>query len=245
MSETQPHLSQQLTLESHQVDIWQFGLRDYFDQRDVLLPCLSEPERKRLQCRNGLNLALSRCLLRHLLSRYIALAPAKIAFQYTAKGKPYLEHHNIEFNLSHSGDQMVCAVGRRSDEPAIPNFQRPLGVDIECGRSIKFLEDLAERCLTQQEQQTLKDLPDAAQAERFIHYWSCKEAYAKAVGEGLSIAFNSIQVELEPLPCFIRLPNDTPSHWQLYRWQTITGNTAALAYPGQPVNIVFRSLDLV
>lgn len=245
MSTKQLDLSQPLTLDPHQVNIWQFNLKDYVDRQDQLLPCLSETERKRLRCRNGLDLALSRCLLRHLLSRYIALAPAKIAFQYTDKGKPYLAHHNIEFNLSHSGDQMVCAVGRRSDEPAILAIQRPLGVDIECGRSIKFLKDLAERCLTQQEQQTLKNLPHAAQAERFIHYWSCKEAYAKAVGEGLSIGFNSIQVELEPLPCFTKLPHDVPSNWQLYRWRTMTGNMAALAYPGPPANIAFQSLDLV
>ena len=48
-------------------------------------------------------------------------------FGYSPEGKPFIvDHPNIHFNLSHSGDVAICAVSNQ-----------PVGIDIETPRSIK------------------------------------------------------------------------------------------------------------
>ena len=50
---------------------------------------------------------ISHGILRYILSYYTTQAPKNLEFGHTKYGKPFLNHSNIQFNMSHSGN-MVC-----------------------------------------------------------------------------------------------------------------------------------------
>lgn len=109
---------------------------------------------------------------RQLLEEYSGQAAETFVIKRTPKGKPYAENCSLEFNLSHSGKWLLCAVG-----------DQPLGVDIEAikPRDLK----IAERFFTPKEQEFLApDQPDALL--RFLQIWTAKEAYFKWQGSGIT-----------------------------------------------------------
>ena len=98
-------------------------------------------------------------------------------------GKPYVEKRKgIFFNVSHSGDYVVCAV---SDQD--------LGVDIE--RRGKARLGVARRFFHPEELACLERLPEDGRDRRFFDYWSVKEAFLKYVGTGVARPLNSFRVE--------------------------------------------------
>ena len=109
---------------------------------------------------------------RQLLEEYSGQAAEDFVIKRTPKGKPYAENSPLEFNLSHSGKWLLCAVG-----------EQPLGVDIEAiqPRDLK----IARRVCTPKELAYLApDQPDVL--TRFLRIWTAKEAYFKALGSGIT-----------------------------------------------------------
>lgn len=95
-------------------------------------------------------------------------------------GRPFLAG-GPEFNLSHSGDLVLCAVARGVR----------LGVDIELVAPLE-LEDLAASFLPR-EWREITAHPDPL--GRFYDFWTAKEAVAKAEGLGLSLPLPEIRLE--------------------------------------------------
>ncbi|PSN10712.1 hypothetical protein C7271_25615 [filamentous cyanobacterium CCP5] len=218
--------------------------------QSALLAYLSNDERQRMETyRKGLTFGLCRGTLRHLLSQYLDTDPQAIALGYAPHGKPYLlpqTELGLEFSLSHSGDQLVCAIGFRrgplgTDTDQGSSVAGLLGVDIECIKPLGDLDGLIQRCLTPSEQETLTACPNDERAARFFHYWVCKEAYGKAIGIGLGVSFGAIAVDLTA-PRFVQLPAASPATWQLHLWQPADSVVAALAYPGSPATVRFHSV---
>jgi 4'-phosphopantetheinyl transferase len=126
---------------------------------------------------------------RVLLSRYLKVAPAEIQFTYSAKGKPNISGtSNIRFNLSHSGDFVLLAVTLNCD----------VGVDLEQMRPLPDLANIADRYFSREETSELMSLPPEQHERAFFACWTRKEAYIKAVGEGLSTPLDSFHVTLLP-----------------------------------------------
>lgn len=116
--------------------------------------------------------ALGEAFARQLLEEFSGQAADSFAIVRTPKGKPYAENCPQEFNLSHSGKWLACAVGNQ-----------PLGVDIEMiqPRDLR----VAARFFTPREQAFLA--PDQEDAHlRFLLVWTAKEAYFKAIGSGIT-----------------------------------------------------------
>lgn len=94
-------------------------------------------------------------------------------------GKPYIENSQaIRFNISHSGDFVVCTFG--NDES---------GVDIE--KEVNCI-DVAKRFFTKEEYQRIAH----GDIDMFTRIWTLKEAYIKELGVGFSIPLNSFEVHL-------------------------------------------------
>lgn len=132
---------------------------------------------------------LARGTLRVLLAEYLKQDPDRISFRYGAHGKPALvEEENrpadLRFNLSHSGDHCLCAVA----------LGREVGVDVEVVRSDIACLDLAERFFTRREYDELRQEPEENRHARFFRYWTCKEAYLKARGIGISSGLARLDV---------------------------------------------------
>ncbi len=79
---------------------------------------------------------------------------------------------------------MVCAVTLNND----------IGVDVEyLYRQVDHLA-LAQRFFTFQEAEILAALPADERAKRFFFYWTLKEAYLKARGQGISLGLDHISI---------------------------------------------------
>jgi 4'-phosphopantetheinyl transferase len=153
---------------------------------------------------------LSHGVLRVLMSQYLDTCPSKVAFGYGRTGKPFVKNENarIEFNMSHSDDVAVYAFASGCR----------LGIDIERRRSMPDLEAVAKLFFNPQECAELQTVEKACQEEAFFRCWTRKEAYVKAVGQGLTLALNSFQVSvrLEQAAALRLLPtSDLCQTWKI------------------------------
>jgi 4'-phosphopantetheinyl transferase len=96
-------------------------------------------------------------------------------------GKPFIKNSHWHFNISHSGDYVVCAI---SDESEI-------GIDIQIYKNLNI--NAYQRHFTESEWQQLTDAPDSSKA--FCQLWSQKESIMKADGRGLDIPLRTIEVK--------------------------------------------------
>ena len=133
---------------------------------------------------------VTRALVRTVLSRYADVTPDAWRFARGDHGKPEIAVPEPElpfrFNLSHSRRYVVCAVGLRRD----------LGVDIECTERRNALPEIAERYFAPSEVEALFALPENRRNARFFDYWTLKEAYMKASGEGIALGLANFSFDL-------------------------------------------------
>ncbi|MFL6236638.1 MAG: 4'-phosphopantetheinyl transferase family protein [Thermoanaerobaculia bacterium] len=132
---------------------------------------------------------VGRGALRTLLAAYREGRPEEIRFRYGPRGKPFLESpSDLQFNLSNS------------DEMALVGFVRgpEIGVDIEYLKPMPDCEQISERFFSESERRVLRGIPGRAKELAFFNCWTRKEAYLKAVGEGLAAPLDSFDVTLAP-----------------------------------------------
>ncbi|MEM6252156.1 MAG: 4'-phosphopantetheinyl transferase superfamily protein [Cyanobacteria bacterium P01_D01_bin.156] len=202
------------TSDTVTVDLWRIPL-DRFPTTEWL----SEDELARMRRyrfeKDQRKFAVARSSLRQILSYYIQTHPKDIAFEYGTRGKPFLQtnERGINFNLSHSGEYALCGVA-----------QYALGVDIEQLKPMERLDGLIKRCLAPSEQCLLAQTSAASKSAKFLEYWTCKEAYLKATGQGISESLAAIEIILEPAPII----NVSGPPWQLQTFSPCEGYTAAL-----------------
>lgn len=111
---------------------------------------------------------------RQILSRYADVIPADWTFSRSEQGKPYLADtaRALDFNLSHSGDWLACAV----------TAGVAIGVDIEqCNRKRNVMR-LARRFFRAEEVAALASSEPEQQRDRFYDLWTLKESAVKARG---------------------------------------------------------------
>lgn len=123
-------------------------------------------------------------VLRQVLGQYLDCPPIEIKFDANPFGKPFVVRTSAirppEFNVSHASKAIligVCA-GR-------------IGVDIEEIRRIDDLLSIAKSQFGPWEQSFLFAQALERREEVFFRCWTRKEAYVKALGEGLSIPLTS------------------------------------------------------
>lgn len=155
---------------------------------------LSEDERVRAGrfkfARDARRFVVARGTLRSLLGTYLGLPPRRLEFAYGEHGKPALEgaHAALGFNLSHSGEIAVLAAG----------WNRALGVDVELRRPLPDLDALAARSFAPRELSVLGGLPETDRPAAFFRCWTRKEAFIKALGDGLTYSLRDFDVTLLP-----------------------------------------------
>ena len=104
----------------------------------------------------------------------------ELIIQYSKYGKPYFKGSNIKFNISHSGDIVVCV---------ITDFCE-IGIDIEEIKDI-YIDDYKNQF---SEKEFVKIEESKIKHEYFFKFWTRKEAVIKANGMGISIPLNSFEV---------------------------------------------------
>lgn len=129
----------------------------------------------------------ARGTLREVLGRALGCAPREVEFRYAEHGKPHLADPRLRFNISHSGGLAVIALGHVE-----------VGVDVELPRPRRS-DAIARRFFAPAEIERLFAIgDDAARADAFFRLWTCKEAFLKATGEGLSRSTRSYEIAFDP-----------------------------------------------
>jgi len=179
---------------------------------------------------HGDRFVLCRGALRHILSLYLGTPPGAIAFVCGRSGKPALgpEIPAISgivpaFNVSHAGDIALVALTAGC----------AIGIDVEEVRAMPDADQLVERFFSAGERIEYRSLPSEARPLAFFHGWTRKEAFVKALGEGLSRPLQTFQVTLAPRePARILAIDGHPGEehdWSLHAFEPAPGYTAAVA----------------
>ena len=223
-----------LTLSSDEVHIWRASLGLTSSQVQKLEQTLTIDEIGRAARyyfpNDRRRFIISRGLLRSILSFYLNTEPDQLRFRYGTNGKPLLAAATgrdiLSFNLSHSGELVLYAVTR----------SRRVGIDLERVRPDIEYEQIAVRFFSPHEIAVLQGLPTHVRPEAFFTCWTCKEAYIKAKGEGLSLPLNWFEVSVapdEPVMIFhIRGDPQEASQWSLQQLNPGPGYVACLVVEG-------------
>lgn len=125
------------------------------------------------------------CFLRAVLELY-TLQPAKfLYFAADEYSKPYLTDFALQFNLSYRPGRALLAISDAG----------PVGADVERLAPITEAEALVKELFSSDEQHVLRAVAThVAHGPLFYTIWTRKEAYAKALGLGLSFPFARFSV---------------------------------------------------
>jgi 4'-phosphopantetheinyl transferase len=180
---------------------------------------------------------VARGALRDILAHYLDCSPSLIRFEYGSFGKPRLAApttYPIHFNLAHSSDLALCAV----------SLGREVGVDLERVNGDLDFMPLAERFFAPGEYETIRLLPAGQQLSRFFDYWTCKEAYVKARGNGLALDLHTFDLSGkagETTTALEVVDNDgMRRRWWIHSLTCAPEYAAAIAFTGPPSSLGLR-----
>lgn len=100
---------------------------------------------------------------------------------------------------------------------ASPDFD--LGVDIESLRQVQNAPALARRFFSKEEAEDIANLGEQMQSERFLRYWSAKEACTKLAGQGMVLGPERVVLQVVESGLKLRrVPEELGeiSNWQLF-----------------------------
>lgn len=179
-------------LNPTRIDIWSFALDTPLPPDGAAL--LSPEEQIRAQrfhfAHHQHRFTRARMVLRLILARYLdaSSSAAHLVFDYAEHGKPFLpQHPDLQFNLSHSGNRGLLAVGQT----------HPLGIDIE-RFSERPYEGIGSHVFSDEENASLSIIPPHLKPIMFFNIWAQKEAFIKMLGLGLSYPTTRLTVPTFP-----------------------------------------------
>lgn len=228
-----------LELSVNHIDIWRTALdlpRQQIDKyASVLSPDeLARVERFKLE-RKQREYIISRGLLRRVLSHVLKQDPSLFEFEYSDHDKPHLavNRHGkpVQFNLSHSHEQTLIAV----------TLEHLIGVDVEYVRRNVEFKKLAARFFSAQEARDLSTYTEDNLPPAFFACWTRKEAFVKALGDGIAFGLSEFSVSVDPFDREVALTThwdpDAASTWSLINIPAGPDYMAALAVAGRNLNI--------
>jgi 4'-phosphopantetheinyl transferase len=220
-------------LERDEIHVWRADLNEQSGVLHSFLGVLNPTERARAERfhfqKDRDRFVIARGMLRMILGRYLDVEAERLQICYGPYGKPVLadvhKKDRLHFNVSHSHSLTLCAIAR----------ERELGIDLEYVREELATESIARHVLSQGEIERLRELPPSQRARAFFNCWTRKEAYIKAVGIGLSLPLNQIEVSFapdEPAALLSERGMDVFG-WSLRELSPAPGYVAAIAIEGQ------------
>ncbi|MBQ8337921.1 MAG: 4'-phosphopantetheinyl transferase superfamily protein [Oscillospiraceae bacterium] len=109
--------------------------------------------------------------------------PLPLEYQTDGNGKPFIEGAP-QFNLSHSGDYVVCAVD-----------ESPIGADIE--KISRMRESVFARIASPREKERAAALTEGELPQYYCRVWTRKESLLKLTGEGIRKELSTVCTESE------------------------------------------------
>ena len=171
-------------------------------------------------------------ITRNILSGYMQTSPETLCFSVGPNGKPVLSRKtdslDLRFNLSHSHGLAMLAVA----------LGREVGIDVERIRPGIADEGIQAHIFTAHEQAEFQHTVLAERDREFLRRWTCKEAFVKALGDGLQIPLNSFEVSFATCTSpVLRGPGCEP--WNLFSFSSGDEYVAALVVEGKTKRLKF------
>ncbi|MFI6861400.1 4'-phosphopantetheinyl transferase family protein [Streptomyces sp. NPDC050421] len=144
--------------------------------------------------------ARARFVATRLLTRYTAaaalrIAPEEVDLAYRPGGRPYLRGcGHVEVALTHTGDTAAVALSRLGR----------VGVDMEPLDRHMSYDGVRRLLCTPAERDAVGGLPEAERSRALLRLWTLKEAYAKAMGQGMRMGFAGFGFALDGLELLAR-----------------------------------------
>lgn len=213
------------------VHVWILDLDHPFAEFSNLEQTLAPEERARARRlrfpRDRHRYITARGALRTILGAYLGIDAKVLRLGVERFGKPCVQSgfgvKPVHFNVAHSQHLFVCAVCGTAE----------VGIDVEWVSYIPEMEAIAEAHFSPWEYATLLSVPEAQRAQAFFRCWTRKEAFVKAVGEGLSYPLHQFDVSLaldEPTRLLaIRPDPNAASSWSLHHLDPEPGSVGAIA----------------
>lgn len=220
-------------LAANDVHLIRFRLDRATASMDDLCQTLNPDERRRAarfkRTVHQRRFAAGRQCLRAILGAYTGQSPEAVSFEYGPHGKPGLTPAAGRplpyFNLSHSGDEAVCAL----------RLAGPVGIDIERVQERRPTDSIARRFFSPDEAEHLSQCAAGQRVTAFYQYWTAKEALLKGNGGGLTLPLNRCRFELGRSPFglhFDNLPEVEDAAWTVFPVDVAPGYAAAAAVSG-------------
>lgn len=150
----------------------------------------------------------SRLMLRYSAAAVLGTAPDLVDLAYQPGGRPYVRGcDQIDVSLSHTEDMMVVGITRRGR----------IGVDVErADRRLAHTGSERQAC-TPYEKGELDAGGEDARNDTMVRLWTLKEAYSKALGQGLRFRFTEFGFALDGVAPRLVRPDGSPvpgGEWQ-------------------------------
>jgi 4'-phosphopantetheinyl transferase len=182
----------QLCLSNSEIHIWRSNINISKSLANEMLPILSSDEKERANSfkfdEHRLKFIAARSTLRKILSCYLEIDPASIKFIENEYGKPKIDKNTkgIFFNISHAHNLAAYAISKEAN----------IGIDIEFINAKVDFNGISTRFFSDKESLYIQSLPVAEKATAFYKIWTAKEAFIKAIGQGLSFPLKEFEISL-------------------------------------------------
>ena len=223
-------------LAPDRVDIWRYSLSENWPNAQRLL---NESEQLRANRyhfeRHQRRFTQARATLRLILARYLNCQPQSLDFAENSHGKPYLKSPlQIEFNLSHSADLALLAIGQ----------VHPLGIDCEYFSS-RQISGISRMTFSEAEIKGFDTLDSRLRSLSFFQIWAQKEALIKACGMGLAYPLQAFGVPHLPFKSFELQDPLHLKNWILQSFMPEPGCAAALCHHPSVTRFRYQTLEQV
>lgn len=135
---------------------------------------------------------LGRVMARTLVGRTMGRPPDAWRWHEGPRGRPEVAEPNatVRFNLAHSAGLVACVLADGRD----------VGVDLEDRARRPLDPQVVRRYCAPAEVADIDAQGDGGWHDRFLTYWTLKEAYLKARGLGIALPLAEIALSLGPSP---------------------------------------------
>ncbi|AGX42686.1 4'-phosphopantetheinyl transferase family protein [Clostridium saccharobutylicum] len=173
----------QIQLQEQENHVWIICWKDIAYWINSNKNVLNEKELKKAEkfyfLQDKMRYMTGRILTKNLSAHYLLLENKGIHIKYNSHGKPLIvsDKKKIYYNISHSGDYVLLAF----------TYDGEIGIDVEEEKWIHEYKELSREFHKEEYEHIYK----TNDIHIFYKFWTAKEAYVKAVGQGLQIKLNS------------------------------------------------------
>ncbi|MEU3777217.1 4'-phosphopantetheinyl transferase superfamily protein [Streptomyces sp. NPDC032472] len=156
--------------------------------------------------------AASRTLLKHAAAAALHADAADLELMYGPTGRPYLRGcDQIDISLSHTEDLLLVGLTTRG----------LVGVDAERADRRLYAGGLDRHICTPHERLRLAELPEQERNPHLVRLWTLKEAYSKAIGQGMQFRFTEFGFGPDGKPTLVHRPDGTAGAGTEWTFRTL------------------------